>query len=152
MPSAKIESAFWDTSGIALLCTHQPKTGDARRIALRCRRMVMWWGAPVEAKSAFFRLFRQHELTQIGLTQASARLAKLRQSMDEIQPTQEVRELADSMLERHALRAADAFQLAAALVLCHEHPRGRLFVCFDRRLLEAADRCGFSVLPTPSGL
>jgi hypothetical protein len=32
-------------------------------------------------------------------------------------------------------------------VLCHEKPRGRWFVCFDRRLAAAADVSGFTVLP-----
>jgi predicted nucleic acid-binding protein len=65
----------------------------------------------------------------------------------EIEPTEEVRTLAESALEKHDLRAADALQLAAALVFCHERPRGRWFVCFDRRLAAAADIEGFTVLP-----
>jgi uncharacterized protein len=147
MPSAKIESAFWDTSGIALLCTHEPKTGEARKILARCRSVTMWWASPVEAKSAFMRLFREKVLTSKELGDALTRLARLRRSCGEIQPTEEVRSLAEGLLERCAIRGADALQLAAALVLCQERPRGRLFVSFDERLLEAADFVGFSVLP-----
>ncbi len=107
----------------------------------------MWWGAPVEAKSAFMRLLREQIVTQAEFGDAMKKLTKLRRSFGEIQPTEEVRSLAEELLERCAIRAADAFQLASAVVLCQERPRGRLFVCFDRRLCEAADFLGFSVLP-----
>jgi hypothetical protein len=48
----------------------------------------------------------------------------------------------------HPLRAADAFQLAAALLWCEEDPSRETFVCLDDRLLEAARREGFRILPT----
>ena len=44
------------------------------------------------------------------------------------------------------LRAADSFQLAAALVSAEEDPPGAGFVCFDMRLSEAASREGFAIL------
>ena len=44
-----------------------------------------------------------------------------------------------------ALRAADAFQLAAALVWCKERPNRRLFVSFDNALADAAEAEGFDV-------
>ena len=33
------------------------------------------------------------------------------------------------------------------LVLCRERPRGRTFVCFDKKLASAAVAAGFTVLP-----
>jgi hypothetical protein len=45
------------------------------------------------------------------------------------------------------LRAADALQLAAALVWSDESPTGEGFVSLDDRLREAARRQGFEVLP-----
>lgn len=48
----------------------------------------------------------------------------------------------------HALRSADALQLAAALVACDERPRGETFVSLDERLRNAAQREGFTVLPS----
>jgi predicted nucleic acid-binding protein len=47
----------------------------------------------------------------------------------------------------HALRAADAFQLAAALLWSRGKTTGREFVSFDDRLREAAVREGFDMLP-----
>ena len=43
----------------------------------------------------------------------------------------------------HALSAADALQLAAALVASKENPRSLPFVTRDGRLAEAAEREGF---------
>jgi predicted nucleic acid-binding protein len=62
--------------------------------------------------------------------------------MDRDEPSQEVRDQARRVLRVHPLRAADALQLAAALVW-----KGRHFVCFDQRLREAAQREGFRLFP-----
>lgn len=44
-------------------------------------------------------------------------------------------------------RAADALQLAAALIACDEQPSLPPFVALDHRLADAARREGFRVLP-----
>ena len=62
---------------------------------------------------------------------AAARLAGLRGMWIEVQPTETVRDLAESLVQRHPLRAADATQLAAALIWCKRQPRNRAFVCFS---------------------
>ena len=55
-------------------------------------------------------------------------------------------ERAQRVLDLHALRAADAAQLAAALVASGERPRELPFVTLDRRLAEAAEREGFPLV------
>lgn len=82
-----------------------------------------------------------------GLKQAAARLEVQRRAWSEVLPSEPVRQLAESLPERHGLRALDSFQLASALVWCREQPRQRLFVCCDARLAEAATRAGFDALP-----
>jgi len=47
----------------------------------------------------------------------------------------------------HSLRAADSFQLAAALIWAEENPQGLDLVCLDQNLREAAFKEGFAVLP-----
>jgi hypothetical protein len=47
----------------------------------------------------------------------------------------------------HALRAADAFQLASALIWAEESPVGSEIVCLDENLRQAAAKEGFTVLP-----
>jgi hypothetical protein len=73
------------------------------------------------------------------------RLKALLNSWREILPSEPVRELACVQLERFPVRAADALHLGAALIWCSQKPRGRLFVCNDRRLGDAARLAGFTV-------
>lgn len=51
------------------------------------------------------------------------------------------------LLRIHELRAADALQLAAALVLAVFDPKTLPFVTLDACLATAAEREGFAVLP-----
>lgn len=109
--------------------------------------MVVWWGTPLEARSAFARLVREGHLTDEERHAAIRLLERLRVAWDEILPTEKLRSLAEELPDAHGLRAADAAQLAAALVWCGERPRKRSFVCFDERLRAAALALGFTVRP-----
>lgn len=57
-----------------------------------------------------------------------------------------VRDRAERALGVHSLRAADALQLGAALLLVGDRPKRRPFVVAEVRLAEAARREGFDVL------
>jgi predicted nucleic acid-binding protein len=107
---------------------------------------VVWWATPVEVHSAFHRLARDRQLTRDELRQALARLEYLRTRWSEIQPTEEARHNAERLLAIHRLRAADAFQLAAAMVWCGNLTRGRVFIGGDSNLSDAAEAEGFTVI------
>jgi predicted nucleic acid-binding protein len=139
--------AFWDTSAIIPLCCWQPETAQSRRLRREFQRMIVWWGTPIEARSALARLVRGGNLTPVHRRRAAARLAQLRVAWDEILPTEKVRSLAEELPDTHGIRAADAVQLAAALVWCRERPKQRPLVCFDADLRMAAAALGFSVRP-----
>jgi predicted nucleic acid-binding protein len=139
--------AFWDASAIVPLCCSQQATRGSRKLLREVGRMVVWWGTPVEARSAFARLMREGSLTDGERTRAMKLLDQLRPSWDEIQPSERVRDIAENLPDRHGVRTLDAMQLAAALVWCRERPNRRPFICFDDRLTSAAAAVGFSVLP-----
>lgn len=141
----RAESAFWDASAVVPLCCHQPPSATVRRLARERPRLVVWWGTLIEARSALRRLFRENALSDAGLQQATSRLDILRRSWSEILPSEEIRDHAVTLLDRHEIRAADSFQLAAALVWCNGRPRRRLVVCFDGRLADAAKHTGFEL-------
>jgi predicted nucleic acid-binding protein len=111
------------------------------------KRIVAWWGTPVEARSAFARLVREGRLTAAERVKAIRLLRQLRIGWDEIQPSEKLRSLAEELPDAHVLRAADAAQLAAALVWCRERPKQRPLIAFDDRLRTAAASLGFSVRP-----
>ena len=64
----------------------------------------------------------------------------------EVQPSERVRSTAQRALRVHALRAADALQLAAAIVAAGEDRASLVVVCLDQRLTLAARREGFQVI------
>lgn len=106
----------------------------------------VWWATRVEINSAIARLDRSRELSLAAKLNAFEYLADLQRTWNEIAPTDDVRQLALALLRNYPLRAADALQLAAALVWCRERPAGRTFICADARLCEAAALAGFTVL------
>ncbi|MBL8293282.1 MAG: type II toxin-antitoxin system VapC family toxin [Bryobacterales bacterium] len=135
--------AFWDSSALVPLCVSQ-STSTAAKAALRSKSIAVWWGTPIEVTSAFTRLLRSGDISQREFQSAMARLVMLRRQWVEIQPTDSLRVLAEKLLQQHALRSADALQLAAALIWAKHRPRGRAFVCFDGRLAEAARKEAFT--------
>jgi predicted nucleic acid-binding protein len=139
-------TAFWDSSGIAPLCCFQSQTAEASKAVRIYARQVTWWATAVEVVTSFNRLYREKNLTQQGKEQAINRLSYLRRRWNDVQPTDEVRDTAERMLNVHKLRAAGALQLAAALVWCSHRPRGRHFIGADGDLADAAETEGFTVI------
>jgi len=71
----------------------------------------------------------------------------LSREWSEVLPGEGLRGRAERLLAVHSLQAADAFQLAAALVWSRGETRLHALVSLDDRLREAAGREGFQVLP-----
>lgn len=133
---------FWDSSALVPLLLQQPQTKRVRHLLEEDDELVVWWGSAVECASAIARLHRDGHLSAAAERDARSLLNVLRKSWFEVQPGDAVREQAMRLLRVHALRAADALQLAAALEWAGAPPEGG-FVTFDDRLLEAAQREGF---------
>jgi len=107
--------------------------------------MCVWWATEVECVSALARLERDGALTEAATNLALERLDLLAESWNEVQPVAAVRGAARRLLRVHALRAADAFQLGAAVVAAEGQPASLEIVTLDERLASAARREGFSV-------
>jgi predicted nucleic acid-binding protein len=134
---------YWDASGIVPLLVRQARTPDMVRILGQDPVMVTWWGTSVECLSALMRLVREGFLTADNLRDAERRLHELRNAWDEVLPGEACRRTAERMLRVHSLRAADALQLAAALIAADHDPERLEIVCLDQRLCEVAIREGF---------
>jgi len=80
------------------------------------------------------------------MTLALQRLHKLSAGWHEVDPSDEIRETAARFLRVHALRAADALQLAAAFAAAERRPASLEIVTLDERLANAARKEGFVVL------
>ncbi len=141
--------AFWDASAVVPLCFPQVISQMSQQLRRQYRDLVVWWGTLIEVRCALARLSAAGTGNGQPPETALARLALLRESWREVLPTERVRSLAEQLAGQHHLRSGDVFQLAAALDWCDQRPQNRPFICFDRRLAQAARRVGFAV---PTGL
>lgn len=137
---------FWDASAIVPLLVHERLSARADALLAEDRAIVTWWGSLVECSSALARLHREGELSSADLRAAGARLQRAATAWIEVPAVAPVREQALRLLRIHALRAADALQLAAALVTAEFRPESFEIVTFDARQALAAEREGFRVL------
>ncbi len=136
---------FWDSSAVVPLLVGETASAE-RETQLRADpAMLVWWGTPVECASALQRLVREGALSAAGARSSEVRLRHLERHWAEVEPTPAVRRQAERLLRLHPLRAADALQLAAAIVACHHEPATLSFRTADERLAEAARREGFLV-------
>lgn len=138
---------FWDSSALVPLMLPEARSEALRAMLATDRELTLWWGTPVECLSGMYRRHREAPLPAGALTAALDRLRALVEDSDTVSPTDEVRRRAGRLVASHPLRAADALQLAAALIWCEEQPAGEVFVTLDERLREAAQREGFTVSP-----
>ena len=134
---------FWDSSAVTPLLVDEEES-DVREQALEeDAGMVVWYATQAEIESAIARRRREGMPPHVEKA-ARDRLCVLAASWYEVQATSAVRERAIRLLRVHPLRAADAFQLAAALVAYREHTDGVIFLTGDERLKCAAEREGFN--------
>ncbi len=108
--------------------------------------MLVWWGSGVECVSALARRERDGSLDDRVLTFALHRLQRLASNWHEVDPSDAIRETAARFVRVHPLRAADAFQLAAAHLAAEQRPASLTIVTLDERLAGAARKEGFAVL------
>ncbi len=139
---------FWDTSAIVPLLVIEPSTGTAKSIITGDSSVVVWWGTRTECVSALNRQVRDGSLRNQDVHHARRVLQQLADAWSEVQPNESLRATAERLLAVHALRAAGAFQLAAALHWCQRQPMNRHLVSFDTRLRDAAYKEGFTILPS----
>ena len=125
------------------LLVPEPTTRALQALVVRDPDMLVWWESPVECVSALVRLEREAALDAMQATAAFERLDELAHGWHEIGPGERVRETAMRFLRVHALRAADALQLAAAFAAAENRPSALEVVILDDRLAEAARKEGF---------
>lgn len=137
---------FWDASAIVPLLVAEPSTRRLQALAASDPDMLVWWGSTVEAASALARLERGAALDKRAAVVAFDRLRQLAAGWHEVDPSDPVRETATRLLCAHPLRAADALQVAAAVVAAEHRPVSLEVITLDDRLADAARKEGFTVI------
>jgi hypothetical protein len=141
---------FWDSSALVPLLAAEPASRPVLALYTQDPEAVVWWSTPVECASAIARLERDGALSPPDAIVAFARLDALAASWLQVEPTDEIREIARRLLRVHPLRAADALQLAAAFAAAERRPPTLTFVTLDDRLRAAAGREGFALPALPA--
>lgn len=136
---------FWDSSAIVQLIVAEASTDSMQAIAGEDPAMCVWWGTEIECVSVLARLEHEDALAQTAMIAALERLDLFAEAWNEVQPVAAVRGTARRLLRVHPLRAADALQLAAAVVAAEGVPASLDLVTLDERLAAAARREGFVV-------
>ncbi|HEX5280718.1 MAG TPA: hypothetical protein VFW28_11635 [Micropepsaceae bacterium] len=139
---------FWDSSAIVPLLVAEAATQLVQRAAQRDPGMMVWWGSRVECISALARQEREKPFDAKAIAVALGRLKQLSEAWHEIEPSDMLRETAIRFLQVHALRAADALQLAAAFAAAEGRPPSLEMITLDERLAGAARKEGFLLTDT----
>ena len=138
---------FWDSSAIIPLCFKEPSSEAVTHVINADPDIIVWWATRVECISALARRIREGAIGTNTEVHVKGILSALSEEWSEVQPSEAVRQRAERLLMLHSLRAADAFQLASALIWAQESPAGLDIVCLHQNLRQAAYREGFTVLP-----
>jgi hypothetical protein len=138
---------FWDSSALIPLCLTESSSEGVKHVVRSDEDIVVWWAARVECLSALARRWREGTLSSDADIKSKAVMSAMAAEWSEVLPGERIRQRAERLLLTHPLRAADAFQLAAALIWSEETPQGLEFVCLDQNLRDAASKEGFTLLP-----
>lgn len=136
---------FWDASAIVPQLISETTSQRLRTLVASDPTMAVWWASEVECASALVRREREGMLAarmEIALRQ----LREFAGAWFEVEPNDLIRETAVRILRVHALRAADALQLAAAFAAAERHPASLEMVTLDERLAVVARKERFTVV------
>ncbi len=137
---------FWDSSALVPLIHEEPLSSACRTILRRDRSVAVWALTQTEMVSALHRKRREGDLHAKEVANALGRIELLAEHWTEVDALGLVRDRAGRLLASHELAAAAALQLAAALTLADDRPRGWHLVTADDRLGAAAEAEGFVVI------
>jgi predicted nucleic acid-binding protein len=137
---------FWDASAVVPLVIEEANTGVVTGWLRDDPEMLLWGLTRVEIVSAVERRAREGLLSLQTRSAALRRIDRIANAAHEITDLLAVRTRSIALLGRHDLRAADAAQLGAALVVADPAPGSLTIAVLDRRLARAAAREGFDVL------
>jgi len=135
---------FWDSSAILPLLVKEDSSSKILNYLSRDQEMIVWWGTYLECLSGLARKEREGNLSLQDFGKAKQRLQSLTSQWNEVQPVDQIKEVAERLLRNHDLRAAYSLHLASALLFCQHKPENFVFVSLDMKLNLAANKEGFT--------
>ncbi|MYA80591.1 MAG: type II toxin-antitoxin system VapC family toxin [Acidobacteriia bacterium] len=138
---------YWDSSALVPLVVVEPASSLAREWLADDERIITWVWTRIEIVSAIERRTREGSLSRRQRREARERFDAFAGNWDEVTDVLAVRSRASALLARHPLRAADAGQLGAAVLVQEQLAEPLTFVCLDQRVSAADELEGLHVLP-----
>ena len=138
---------YWDASALVPLVVAEPASDRVREWLAEDGHIITWVWTCTEIVSAVERRSREGALSRMERREVLGRFDALAGDWDEVTDILAVRSRANALLARHPLRAADAGQLGAAVLVQEQSAEPLTFVCLDQRLSSAAELQGLRVLP-----
>jgi predicted nucleic acid-binding protein len=136
---------FWDSSAVVPLLFPQPASPRVEQWWTEDSALALWTMTPVEITSAVWRLVRERAISDSDARAAEGRAHELAEASYRVADVEAVKPLARRLLRVHAMRAADALQLGAALLWAAGQPHGKTLLTLDTRLAAIARLEGFEV-------
>ena len=138
---------YWDASALVPLVVSEANSELARGWLSHDSHIVTWAWSRVGIVGAVERHVREGLISRTHRREALERFLNFAETWDEVTDILAVRSRATALLARHPLRAADAGQLGAALLVNDSYPGTLSFVCTDLRLTTAAELESLRVIP-----
>ncbi len=137
---------YWDASALVPLLVAEADSDLVRNWLSEDDHIVTWVWTRTEITGAIERRTREGLISRPQRREVLDRLTVLADGWDEVTEVLAIRTRADALLARYPLRAADAGQLGAALLVREQLAGPLTFACRDQRLLSAADLEGLRIL------
>ena len=138
---------YWDASALVPIVVAEPASSLVRELLAEDQQIITWVWSRMEIISAVERRAREGAMSRMQRREVLRAFDAFTRSWDEVTDALAVRSRANALLARHPLRAADAGQLGAALLVQQQVAAPLEFVCLDQRLSLAAELEGLSTLP-----
>ncbi len=138
---------YWDASALVPLFLAERESRRVREWLSEDDGIVTWVWTRMEVLGAVERRAREGVFSRSERRLVLARFNRHAARWDEVTDVLAVRSRAELLLARHPLRAADAGQLGAALLIQNQFGGALPFVCLDERLSAAAELEGLRVIP-----
>ena len=142
---------YWDASALVPLVVAESASDAVRSQLAEDSHIVSWAWTRTEIISAVERRTREGALSRQQRRAVLERFSAFAATWDEVTEMLAVRARANALLARHPLRAVDAGQLGAALLIQEHSATPLSFVCLDSRLACAAELEGLRVAPEVRG-
>jgi hypothetical protein len=138
---------YWDSSALIPLFVAEKSSKLLRKTYAEDTAVLSWTLSDIEVGSALSRLLRERAASREDLETAASSFEAFWKGVHVVALVDAVKTRARRLLRLHPLTAADALQLAAALVSVEDDPRRFALVSLDERLRGAGEREGFRLIP-----